>query len=45
LKATPSQDREAGFLERKYVREWSVFEDLRILLRTVPVVLSRRGAL
>jgi exopolysaccharide biosynthesis polyprenyl glycosylphosphotransferase len=31
-------------LESQYIREWSVMKDLRILMRTVPVVLSGRGA-
>lgn len=31
-------------LELQYVREWSLGRDLEILWRTVPAVLSRRGA-
>jgi len=31
-------------LDTKYVREWSVLLDLRILLQTVPVVIRRNGA-
>jgi lipopolysaccharide/colanic/teichoic acid biosynthesis glycosyltransferase len=31
-------------MENDYVRRWSVMEDLRILLRTIPVVLWGRGA-
>ena len=31
-------------LDTKYVRDWSVFLDLRILLQTVPAVIRRRGA-
>jgi exopolysaccharide biosynthesis polyprenyl glycosylphosphotransferase len=31
-------------LESEYVRRWSIVEDLRILFRTVPVVLRGRGA-
>jgi lipopolysaccharide/colanic/teichoic acid biosynthesis glycosyltransferase len=31
-------------LEKAYIREWSLAHDLRILLKTVPVVLARRGA-
>ncbi|HET7038890.1 MAG TPA: sugar transferase, partial [Gemmatimonadales bacterium] len=31
-------------LERRYIRSWSVMEDLRILLRTVPAVLRGSGA-
>ncbi|GIW56817.1 MAG: hypothetical protein KatS3mg082_3221 [Nitrospiraceae bacterium] len=33
-----------ALLELEYVRRWSLMEDLEILLRTVPAVLSRRGA-
>jgi exopolysaccharide biosynthesis polyprenyl glycosylphosphotransferase len=32
-------------LDTKYVREWSVLLDVKILLRTVPVVLRRNGAM
>lgn len=32
-------------LDATYVRHWSLGADLRILLRTIPTVLSRRGAL
>jgi lipopolysaccharide/colanic/teichoic acid biosynthesis glycosyltransferase len=31
-------------LDTKYVQEWSLVEDLRIILRTPSAVLSRRGA-
>jgi exopolysaccharide biosynthesis polyprenyl glycosylphosphotransferase len=31
-------------IELQYVRKWSIFEDIRILLMTIPAVLSRRGA-
>ena len=31
-------------LDTKYVREWSVLLDLKILLQTVPVVIRRNGA-
>lgn len=31
-------------LDTRYVREWTLLGDIRIILRTVPVVLSRRGA-
>jgi exopolysaccharide production protein ExoY len=31
-------------VELGYVRSWSLARDLRILLRTIPAVLSRRGA-
>jgi exopolysaccharide biosynthesis polyprenyl glycosylphosphotransferase len=31
-------------LETAYIRRWSIWLDLELLLRTVPVVLSRRGA-
>jgi lipopolysaccharide/colanic/teichoic acid biosynthesis glycosyltransferase len=31
-------------LETEYIRNWSFARDLWILLRTVPVVLGRRGA-
>ncbi|MEO0005792.1 MAG: sugar transferase [candidate division WOR-3 bacterium] len=31
-------------LDTKYVREWSLFGDLAIILKTIPVVLSRKGA-
>jgi lipopolysaccharide/colanic/teichoic acid biosynthesis glycosyltransferase len=32
-------------LDLKYIDNWSLFEDLRILLITVPVVLRGRGAM
>lgn len=32
-------------LETAYIRRWSIWYDLELLCRTVPVVLSRRGAL
>ena len=32
-------------LDTEYVRNWSLLLDLRILLRTVPAVLGRRGAI
>lgn len=32
-------------LEMAYIRRWSIWRDLSLLLRTVPAVLSRRGAL
>lgn len=32
-------------LETAYIREWSLFRDLMILVRTIPVVLRMRGAL
>jgi exopolysaccharide biosynthesis polyprenyl glycosylphosphotransferase len=32
-------------LETAYIRRWSIWHDLELLCRTVPVVLSRRGAL
>jgi len=32
-------------LETAYIREWSLLADVRLLLRTLPVVLNRRGAL
>jgi lipopolysaccharide/colanic/teichoic acid biosynthesis glycosyltransferase len=32
-------------LDCRYVREWSIGLDLRILFRTVPAVLKRRGAI
>lgn len=32
-------------LETAYIRRWSLWHDLELLCRTVPVVLSRRGAL
>lgn len=32
-------------LETAYIRSWSIWHDLELLCRTVPVVLSRRGAL
>ncbi len=32
-------------LDATYVRHWSLGADLRILLRTIPTVLTRRGAL
>ena len=31
-------------LDTRYVRDWSVLLDLKILLRTIPAVLGRRGA-
>ena len=31
-------------LDYLYVTNWSIWRDLRILIRTVPVVLGRRGA-
>lgn len=31
-------------LDLKYVQEWSLWLDLMILLRTIPVVVTRRGA-
>jgi undecaprenyl-phosphate galactose phosphotransferase len=31
-------------LDVRYVRNWSLLQDLSILLRTIPAVLSRRGA-
>jgi lipopolysaccharide/colanic/teichoic acid biosynthesis glycosyltransferase len=31
-------------LDFLYLERWSIFLDLRILLRTIPAVLSRRGA-
>lgn len=31
-------------LDTRYVREWSLLGDLAIILKTVPVILSRRGA-
>jgi len=31
-------------LETSYIRDWTLFLDLTILLRTVPVVLGMRGA-
>ena len=31
-------------LETRYIKEWSVWLDFAILLKTIPVVLSRRGA-
>lgn len=31
-------------IETAYIRRWSIWLDLELLLRTVPVVLSRRGA-
>jgi len=32
-------------LEREYIRSWSLWRDVRILLQTVPAVLVQRGAL
>ena len=31
-------------LDTRYVRDWSVFLDLKILLQTIPAVIRRRGA-
>ena len=32
-------------LDTQYVREWSLWLDLKILFRTIPVVVRRTGAL
>jgi lipopolysaccharide/colanic/teichoic acid biosynthesis glycosyltransferase len=32
-------------LEQDYIRDWSLGADVRILLKTVPVVVGMRGAL
>lgn len=32
-------------LETAYIRHWSIWHDLELLFKTIPVVLSRRGAL
>ena len=32
-------------LETEYIRNWSLVRDLSILVKTVPAVLARRGAL
>jgi lipopolysaccharide/colanic/teichoic acid biosynthesis glycosyltransferase len=32
-------------LETAYIRSWSIQHDLELLFRTIPAVLSRRGAL
>jgi len=32
-------------LEAEYIRRWSLWADLLILLKTVPAVLVQRGAL
>lgn len=37
-------DSERLELDRRYVEDWSLLLDLKILLRTVPVVLTARGA-
>ena len=31
-------------LDLRYVRDWSIGLDIRILLKTIPAVLKRRGA-
>ena len=31
-------------LDRRYIDNWSVWLDLKILLKTIPVVLSGKGA-
>jgi lipopolysaccharide/colanic/teichoic acid biosynthesis glycosyltransferase len=31
-------------LEARYIRGWTVWRDLEILLRTIPAVLSMKGA-
>jgi exopolysaccharide production protein ExoY len=31
-------------IELTYVREWSIWKDLGLLLKTVPAVVSMRGA-
>jgi lipopolysaccharide/colanic/teichoic acid biosynthesis glycosyltransferase len=35
---------EVAELDARYVREWSLFLDLKILLKTVPAVIRRQGA-
>jgi lipopolysaccharide/colanic/teichoic acid biosynthesis glycosyltransferase len=35
---------ERAWIEAEYVRDWSIFRDLSILLRTIPAVILRRGA-
>jgi lipopolysaccharide/colanic/teichoic acid biosynthesis glycosyltransferase len=30
--------------DQEYIRRRSIWEDLRIMLRTIPVILLRRGA-
>jgi lipopolysaccharide/colanic/teichoic acid biosynthesis glycosyltransferase len=32
-------------LEQRYIAGWPVWRDLALLLRTIPAVLSMRGAL
>ncbi|MGE4282224.1 MAG: sugar transferase [Clostridia bacterium] len=32
-------------LDLKYIDNWTIFEDIKILLKTIPVVISRKGAL
>jgi lipopolysaccharide/colanic/teichoic acid biosynthesis glycosyltransferase len=31
-------------MDTSYVQEWTFWEDLKIILKTVPAVLSRRGS-
>ena len=31
-------------LERSYIRDWSVWADVRLLAKTIPVVVRMRGA-
>jgi len=35
---------ERATVELEYVEQWSLLSDLWILLRTIPAVLTRRGA-
>jgi len=41
----PRQVAEETAPETAYIREWSLWADLRLLLRTLPAVLNGRGAL
>jgi lipopolysaccharide/colanic/teichoic acid biosynthesis glycosyltransferase len=31
-------------LDKQYVEQWSLWLDLKILLKTIPIVLRREGA-
>jgi lipopolysaccharide/colanic/teichoic acid biosynthesis glycosyltransferase len=32
------------YLDMRYIDHWSLIEDLKLILKTVPVVVSGRGA-
>jgi lipopolysaccharide/colanic/teichoic acid biosynthesis glycosyltransferase len=31
-------------MDTRYVQEWTFWEDLKIILKTIPAVLSRKGS-